>query len=418
MRLVFGLGLCLVSLLSFAAESTVFRNVSVIAMDGSGLVAGRDVVVRGDAIVSVGPHVAGAAFGDAQVVDGSGLVLMPGLIDMHAHMPDEEDMPWPIEGYLQSYLDAGVTTIRSMRGHPQQLMWRAQVLDGSLVGPHMVLSAPPLRRQQAARKDFEDLVAAYGAAGYDFLKILSGFDADQYARLVAVANQAGLPITGHVPEAGVEAAVLSGMRSVEHMSDLTRIRTEYGEAALRKLAAAMRLNDVYVCPTYESFLVSKSLRESVNLIETRQVQGIPDVVVKAWAETVEKYRKRFADDPDARNVAEDFLTKQLETGRILMEENVGLLISPSQWKCLKPGAAMMREVRHFEALGMGREQILEALTVVAAQAMDLGDRVGQVRPGRRADLLLLQANPLQDLAALEQIAGVMLEGKWLPREAN
>jgi imidazolonepropionase-like amidohydrolase len=397
---------------------SVFRNVHVIAIDGTGLLRNRDVFIEGSNILWIMPHQPEMNFGDARIIDGSGQYLMPGLVDMHAHLPDGSDEDWPLDAYFKSYLDAGVTTLRSMRGHPQQLMWRAEILAGTRRGPHLVLSAPPMRREQAAQSDLAQMIRGFAEADYDFLKILSGFDAHQFAGLVEIAEQVELPITGHIPAAGLEAGVLAGMRSIEHMGALTRYRLEHGEAALRRLAQWMRQNDVFVCPTFETYEISKAIKTNEDLIAKRKVEGLPAPVVAAWQQRLTDYVARVAENPEKYQVKPDYLTKQLETGRILMEEHVGLLVSPSHWECLKPGEAMLIEMRHFEAMGMDRESILMSATSEPARAMGQEKVFGQIRANRRADLVLLGENPLRDLNALKAINGVMLKGKWLPKKVK
>ncbi|CAM2070062.1 Amidohydrolase family protein [Sulfidibacter corallicola] len=407
------------------ANPVLFRNVDVLPMDGTGLNAGMDVIVEGGRIRAMVPHDPNRTNTGARVIEGSGKVLMPGLVDMHAHLPNGSAESWDLDDYFARCLAAGVTTVRSMRGHPRQLAWRAEVLGGERLGPHLVLAAPPFHRDQAATADLDVLAERYARAGYDFLKVLSGIEFEQYRSLMETTRKLGLDVTGHImPEVGPHRTVALGQRTVEHPLTLDTLLEKEGEQGVRKLARRMRENQVFFCPTLDFYLIHIPMMRGEDFAKQRPLTGLPPQVQADWTAYQQEYTEK------ARKGGEDFLAKRAafekrvadyrRLCRILHEEKVAFLVSASAGPFIAPGTSMLDEMKHFKSLGFSNEDVLMAATWHAARALRKGEEFGQVREGRRADLLLLGANPLEDLDALRNIEGVMLEGRLLelPRIAT
>ena len=199
------------------AAPTAFFNVNVIPMTGDEVIAAQTVIVEGGVITMIGDVDTVSLPKGTQVIDGTERYLLPGLAEMHAHVPgtDSEEL----DRVLTLFAANGVTTIRGMLGQPSHLALRQELLDGDRFGPRLITSGPSLNGNSVAGPaDGERQVRAQHLAGYDFLKIHPGLTASEYRAIAATANELGMPFAGHVPVAvGLEKALESGIASIDHL---------------------------------------------------------------------------------------------------------------------------------------------------------------------------------------------------------
>ncbi|CAM2005360.1 amidohydrolase family protein [Acanthopleuribacter pedis] len=398
-----------------ANEPVLFNNVAVLDVAGSGLLPGRDVVVVGNRITEVGAHQPDRDHRGLRVIDGRDKVLLPGLIDMHVHLPEPGDEARLRKAFAR-YLRAGVTTLRSMRGAPEHLSWRARALAGEWPAPRLVLASPAIGRRLAATHAPELLADQFAAAGYDFIKILGGFDDATYRRLTARAAEHGLPVAGHLVGGVAHASVLQArQRSIEHPEGLVRLLEEEGEAGLRRFAREMRARNMFFCPTVQWYQIRIDLLEGR---VPRATAGLPLAAAEkeAWlnfSERVDALRRDPEKGPEALAKRQALARRFARICRILEGEGVRFLVSPGAGPYIFEGRDMLIEMKRLHEMGLRRETILAAATRDAAAALDLADELGTVAPGKRADLLLVAGNPLEDFEALQRVAGVMAEGVLL-----
>lgn len=191
-----------------AAPPIAIVDVDVAPMDAERVLEHQTVLISGDRIARTGPLAAVYIPDDATVIRGRGLTLVPGMADMHAHLPGADGPAMPIDDYLFLDVARGVTTVRSMRGSPEQLALRERVMKGELLGPELVLGTQPIATDapltlQAARA----IAAAARRQKLEFLKLISVGSVADYRNLAAAAREEFLPIAGHVPAAvGIDLA--------------------------------------------------------------------------------------------------------------------------------------------------------------------------------------------------------------------
>jgi hypothetical protein len=196
-----------------------FVNVNVVPMDGDRVIEGQTVLVRGGRIVEMGAAEAVSAPSGAVAIDGRGKYLMPGLAEMHAHIPGETAPAQLISDVMYLYVANGVTTIRGMLGAPNQLTLREAAASGAIVSPTIFVGAPSLNGQSAPTPDSAArLVAIHKAAGYDFLKLHPGLRRDVYDGIVTAARAAGITFAGHVSSGVGLARTLEARQStIDHV---------------------------------------------------------------------------------------------------------------------------------------------------------------------------------------------------------
>ena len=198
------------------SAATAFVNVNVIPMTTERVLAGQTVIVDGGVITAIGAVDEVRVPPGTTVVDGTDRFLMPGLGEMHAHVP----APGPdLDRVLTLFAANGVTTIRGMLGRPSHLELREDLAAGRVFGPRLVTSGPSLNGNSVSGVgDARRKVTEQHAAGYDFLKIHPGLSRDEFMTIAGTANELGMAFAGHVPvSVGVESALASGMATIDHL---------------------------------------------------------------------------------------------------------------------------------------------------------------------------------------------------------
>ena len=419
-----------------------FTNVAVLAMDGERLAADQTVIVRGDRIENVGSSTTVNVPGGAVRIDGRGKYLMPGLAEMHAHIMAagaqgnaDEAMNKDI---LLLYLANGITSIRAMLGTPNQLVLRERINRGDVLGPSMWVGAPSINGATAPTADSAaKLVRLHKAAGYDFIKLHGGLTNASYDSMAAAARAVGLTWAGHVSSAvGVERTIATGQSTIEHLDGyLFGVRStgagdpgnlgdsirSTNEARFPALAHATKVAGTWNTPTMSLYLNIFNRAESPETMAER-----PEM--KYWMKTgvvgwVRGLKNRIASDANL-GITPEVAARQLELRRrflkTLADSGAPLLMgTDSPQMFMVPGFSLHREIAEMAAAGMRPYQIYETGTKNVARyistVLKQDGRFGTIVAGNRADLVLLDANPLESVGNLTHRAGVMVRGRWLPK---
>ena len=417
-------------------DTVAFVNVSVVPLDSERLLAHQTVVVRGERIVALGPTDATPVPAGAVRVEGQGRYLMPGLVDMHLHLVPGQGQPEDPAGHVLALLLAnGVTSARALGGpKDSSRVVRDRVARGEVLGPLLHVAAPSMHGKSV--KDPEqahERVREYKAAGYDGLKTHGFLGRETYDAMMAEARAQGLPVSGHVtPDVGLFHALESGQQ-IEHLdgylnellpeNDSARLvvgQIELGEplermdpARIPALAEATREAGVWSSPTLALFETVTS-PEGVEALAARpELRYAPQAAVKAWTQMLSS-DAQMAGSPVERK--RRFAELRRQVARALYEAGAKLMVgSDSPQLFMVAGFAVHRELEALAAAGIPPYGVLEAATRNAAEYLGEAHAWGTVAEGKRADLLLLEANPLEDVKHTRDIAGVMVRGHWLPR---
>ncbi len=427
-----------VSLLSAAVPSlagsqqapVVFTGVSVIPMDRDTVLTGQTVIIENGRIAHVGARRAAPA--GATTIDARGKFLMPGIAEFHAHVPSGQGAVHA-HRTLSLYVLAGVTTARGMLGAPMHLGLRDSIAAGTLLGPRLLTSGPSYNGNSATSPAATaDMVRAQKAAGYDLLKIHPGVPRAAFDSLAAVANALRIPFAGHVPlEVGLEAALTSKYSTIDHLDGIVEamyagppphtqqangffglgIMRQLDESRFDAIVGRIRASGVAMVPTQilmDNFTNDATGTELTSLPEFRY--WVPQQVT-AWR-TFKDNLLAQAEVPAAQREAFTALRRRLI--KRLYDEGVPFLLgsdAPQLWNV--PGFSTHRELGALVAAGLTPYQALRTGTVDVAAFLGEAGRSGVVRAGARADLMLLDANPLTDIANSLRIHGVVVNGRWI-----
>lgn len=404
-----------------------FTNVNVIPMDSERVIADQTVIVRDGRITAVGPAASTAVPAGATTIDGTGRFLMPGLAEMHGHIPGANASM--AEDVLFMYVAAGATTVRGMQGHPSQLELRERVLAGNIVGPRLDLAAPPLAGDIDAAAA-EQRVRDAKAAGFDLLKVHEGLSADAYAAIVRTATELDMPWGGHVSvHVGVSGALAARQSTIDHIDDYLDAMQPAGSPALAatgaertrllpmhadesripELVRATREAGVAIVPTQILWEVLRGARDPQTMVDRPENRYWPTSQIETWTNQVTNIRAQTDAAAAAREVElRNMLLKAMSDGGVLI-----LMGTDAPQLFSVPGFSLYRELPVMVEAGMTPYEVLRTGTVNVARFYGVEDEAGTVAVGRCADLLLLEANPLADIRAIERNAGVMVDGRWL-----
>jgi imidazolonepropionase-like amidohydrolase len=400
------------------ARPTAFVDVTVLPMDGRAPLERQTVIVRGDSIAAVGPSGGTPVPSGALRVEGRGKFLLPGLAEMHGHVPPPSAPAQLTEDVLFLYVANGITTVRGMLGAPGQLELRDRVLRGEVVGPTLYLAGPSFNGQsidspeQAVRR-----VREQKQEGWDLLKVHPGLTRDEYDAMARTAREVGIRFGGHVPaDVGLAHAIEMGQETFDHLDGyVEHLRGDQGPVDAGQLADIVRRTreaGAWVVPTMALWEVLLGVPELETLTALPELRYMPPQTVQQWTNA---HRERLTgpqlDREQSRRIVENRMRilKALSDGgaRILMGTD-----APQQFSV--PGFSIHRELRRMREAGMTTEQILLSGTRTVGEYFRNEDRFGTIAPGQRADLMLVDGNPLADLGNLARRSGVMVRGRWLP----
>ncbi len=414
-----------------AQAPVAFTNVSVLPMDRDTVLANQTVVIEGGRITAIGPSVRTPA--GATVVDGRGKFLMPGLAEMHAHVPAGNAPRDVTERALSLYVLGGVTTARGMLGDPAHLALRDELARGAVLGPRLITSGPSLNGNSATTPEIgRGLVEAQKAAGYDLLKIHPGIERVVFDTIAATADRVGIRFAGHVPLAvGWQRALETRFATIDHVDGFLEAMLPDGAPLTTAQGGFFGLALVDHLDTTRIPALVRATRDAgvamvptQALLETWVNDTSPDVLaarpemrywlpnqVQAW--TMNK-QNLLATGPYTPAQRARFIALRRQVVKALYDGGVPFLLgsdAPQVWNV--PGFSVHRELEALVTSGLTPYQALRTGTMNVAEFMGESASSGSITTGKRADLLLLDGNPLQDIRNTQRIAGVMVAGRWI-----
>ncbi len=407
-------------------------------MDRAGVVEHQSVVVANGVITAVVAAESVTVAAGATTIDGAGRYLMPGLAEMHAHVPPGANPPREaIEDILFLYLANGITTIRGMLGSDYQIPLSEELRNNRVLGPNFYVGAPSINGNSAPDPESaERLVRAHKAAGYNLQKIHPGVSLETWDHMVDVAAEVGLTYGGHVPaDVGLVHAIETGMSTVDHLDGYVKAvasedvvsQVNTGEEISleglidgvddEKIADIVQLtidHDVYVVPTMYLWQNLYGATDPESFLTLPEMKYVSEQQRDAW-------RRQAAPGPRGTPpVVRAFLDVRNRILNDLADAGASIMMGTDSPQLFNvPGYALHREIAVMSEAGMTNQQILESGTVVVGRYvrdhLGIDDDFGTIAVGRRADLVLLGSNPLDDLDNLTDRVGVMVRGQWVSR---
>lgn len=412
-----------------AQNVTVFEDVNVVPMDREIVLEGQSVVVRDGRIELIDDTDAVAPPQGARVIAGAGRYLLPGLAEMHAHVPASQE---DIEDVLFLYVANGVTTARGMLGVPDHLELRERLARHDVLGPRLFTSGPSLNGESVdgpatARR----IVREQAEAGYDFIKLHPGLTREEFDAAAAAADEARIDLAGHVSvDVGLERALEAEQATIDHLDGYVEYLAgaapgEGGffglgvaaQADLSRLPDAVRATveaGVYNVPTQTLLLHWAAPEPTVDeLLARDELAYVSPATRSQWARSKRQLTEGAGYDAAA---AARLIEIRREIVKALHDAGAGLLLGSDAPQVFNvPGFSIHHELEEIAAAGLTPYEALYTGTVAPAEFFAAGDEFGRIAPGVAADLILVNGNPLEQLEALRRPEGVMVRGLWLDR---
>jgi len=408
----------------------VFTNVSVLPMDSEKVSPNQTVVVKNAEIVAIGTQVLYSK--DALVIDGKGKFLMPGLAEMHAHVPPVDDIE-PMKEVLLLFAANGVTTIRGMLGHPLHLELRQKIQSGEILGPRLYTSGPSF--SGASIKTPEEgieRVKSQKKAGYDFMKMHPGLSKSNFEAIMKAAKEEGMTYGGHVSfNVGIWRSIEANYATIDHLDGIvqgliprldTLSEDEVGlfgvfaghrgdVSKLSPILKAIREHSIWIVPTQTLAEHWQSPKRSVDdLLATPEMKYMSKSQLNSWATAKQNTMKSALYQPESVFKYNEIRKKVIYE---CQRQGVGLLLGSDAPQVFSvPGFSLKHELTYLVEAGLTPYQALRTGTYNVGQFFK-NDKMGVIKKGAIADLVLLNANPLKDIKAVGEVEGVMLNGKWL-----
>jgi imidazolonepropionase-like amidohydrolase len=429
---------------TLASETTAFVGVNVIPMDRERILHNQTVIIRNGVIAEIGDAAKVRVPNGARTIDGKGKFLIPGLVDMHVHLFSDEDFPDELaEDELKIMLAQGVTTIRLMAGTPEHLALRAKSLKGEILAPTIYAASPQFigKKSSNAYLVTNEAEAREGVRqakrdGYDYLKVTTNLKPEVYEAIADEARKQRIRVVGHADSRSVGLRrALKARQQIEHLDS-------YLEALLpENLLANGSVSDIYIyqpkswesldvleenkipeiaratvqanpfsVPTLHLFKSTFGIGRTEEAIKAQpDIRFYPQKTIDFWLGVNKRYWAKAA-SPERREkyvAIRNRLVKAIHDagGKIMAGSDT------PEWLLLY-GYTLHRELRALNEAGLSNYATLAAATRNPAEFFGTINKTGTIEKGKRADLVLLEANPLENIAHTERRSGVMLKGRW------
>lgn len=415
-----------------AQQSVIIRNANIIPMTDESVLMQQDVLIQNDRVTAIMPAGIFDNQWQIQEIDAENGFLLPGLAEMHAHIPAQTAGEEAISDTLKLYLANGIVLARGMLGEPAHLELRAQLAAGSRVGPELITSGPSLNGQsvssseQAAR-----IVREQHAAGYDFIKLHPGLSRDQYQAAVTTGKRLGIPLGGHVSnDVGLDISLTSHQATIDHLDgyaqallaendpNLLRDPGFFGVAIastmqfdqIDRLARQTASESVWLVPTETIMLNTLGSTPVADMLAWPEMQYTDQSTLDRWRDSVIGLREQYS-----KQDRQQLLAMRQQLLLSLHQNGAGLLLGSDAPQIFNvPGFSIHREMHAMVEAGLTPYEVLSMGTRNAGEFLKR-EKWGTIQAGAPASLLLVRSNPLDSIDNMREVIGVMHLGEWQSR---
>lgn len=409
----------------------LIRGVNILPMDHEEIIPNQDILVHNGMIIKIRKTGRIHPGKNAVVIEAKGKYIIPGLAEMHAHVPPTEDEN-EIQRQLNLFLLHGITTIRGMLGHPKHLVVRAKVLNKELPGPRFYTSGPSFNGNSVkSAEEGKEMVRKQKQDGYDFLKIHPGLTRENFDAVAEQAVISDIELAGHVPfDVGIWRATETRYATIDHLDGFLEgitpgiqniaandaglfgifLTDKIDTTQFNRLAKALRQNHIWLVPTQalaERWM--SPLVKPEDLMKAEGMQYIPAATANQWANA----KRNFMSTPKYDSAqAVRYLELRRRLIKFLHENSVGILLGSDAPQVFNvPGISTHQELEYLVQAGISPYFALASGTVNVG--FFFNNNTGIIREGKRADFLVLDKNPLENISNTRSIWGIMSGHYWL-----
>lgn len=438
------LALIFIISLSIMAQTIAFTNVNVIPMDKEQVLRNQTVLIKDGVVAEIGSKV--KLQKNTQIIDGKGKFLIPGLTDMHAHLLSDEKLPDALApDELKIMVANGVTTIRLMIGTPEHLVLRKQSANQEIIAPTIYAASP-----QFSGRSFGDPFNGYVVtnetqareavrqskqAGYDFIKLTFFITRTVYDAAIDEASKQNIRVIGHVDRQVGLMRAFEAKQQIEHLDGYFEAMIPESaklpgstsgvfvwqakawesldvldESKIPELAKKTVEANPFACPTLTFLKSSFGIGSSDAEVQSRAGYKFYPPKIR---EELDEPRHRFWQNPPSAERRAKYVDYRNKITKAIYDAGGKILAgSDSPDWLLLYGFTIHTEMKNLTATGLSNYAALEAATKNPAMFFGTLEQTGTIEKGKKADLVLLEANPLDNISNTEKRVGVMLKGKY------
>jgi imidazolonepropionase-like amidohydrolase len=423
------------------SSTVAFVHAAVVPMDRERVLSDQTVLVVDGRIAALGPASKVKVPRKAQRIDARGRYLLPALSDMHVHVEGESwnallspealaaSKDLPFEDFLFPYVANGVTTVQVLSGTHELLPVRGQIAAGAMLAPRLILARmidgpkkawpPPLSTWVSTAEEARTATRQAKADGYDKMKVYSFLTKETYDAVIATAKEQHMDVIGHIPNAlSVEYVVDSGQKMIAHTEEVAKhAHGDYSPERISYFAGRIADGGVWLTPT---LVTTRRIIEEVSdkdgLFSRPEAVYVQHPMQRGiWSFISNMYQQI---PPEAQTkIRDDFEKFQRPFTKVFHDKGGQLMTgTDSLLPRLVPGFTLHQELQELVDVGLTPYEALRTSTTIPYEYLGESKDSGTIEVGKRPDLLLVEANPLENISAASKIAGVMMRGRWIGRE--
>jgi len=424
-----------------ASRPFAISHANLIPMDEERVLNDQTVIVQNDRITEIGQADSVTVPRDAVQIDANGQYLIPALADMHIHLEgDAWNIIFPPEAQFSAddldfgqilfpYIANGITTVQVMSALPDHISLRERINRGDILAPRLILNRmidgsgqawpPPINTWVDTPDQARRAVLDAKEAGYDGMKVYSFLSQECYDSILATAHKIGIPVTGHIPDAlSVQHIITAGQNLIAHAEEVMKqARGDYSSARVDYFADIIADSDTWITPTLVTSRKILAIFDDLDREFVRpEMRYLHPMAKGIWSYLTENiYLKMPPEHQHA--IRKGFESFQRPFTKALLDKGAKLMAGTDALIPTNlPGFSLHDELMELVDIGLTPYEALQTATTNPNEYLGQLDQVGTIEIGKRADLVLLDANPLEDIKNTNGIKGVLYRDEWLNRE--
>ena len=422
-------------------ENFAILHANVIPMDVERVLGDQTVIVQNGCISEIGDAESTTVPYGSFMIDAAGQYMVPALSDMHVHLegaawnimfpPDAQFSAEELDfsEILFPFLANGVTSVQVMSALPEHIRLRDKIDRGEITGPRLILNrmvdgpdqawSPPISTWVSTPDEARQAVVEAKEAGYDGVKVYSFLNPECYDAILSTAKANGLPVSGHIPDAlSLEHILKAGQELIAHSEEvLKHTQGDFSPERIDYIAELIADSDTWITPTLTTTRKILAIFEDLEREYSRpEIRTLHPMAVDIWSYLIENiYLKIPSEHQQA--IREGFENFQRPFTKALHDKGVKLMTGTDALIPTNiPGFSIHDELLEFVEIGLTPYEALKASTTHPMAYLGELDDAGTIEVGKRAELVLLEANPLENISNSSRITGVMSREMWLNRE--
>ncbi|ETN93999.1 amidohydrolase family protein [Zhouia amylolytica] len=409
-------------------DTYVVKNVNIIPMTTNNeVIENATVVVEGQKILSINKPIPN----NAKIIDGKGKWLIPGLIDMHVHnLADGPYTSYPTRGpaihidtqnLFTLYVANGVTTVFELSARAEHIGQRNEILRGDVIGPRIALAGlidgGNANMTATTPSDGRQTVRLAKGEGYEFIKVYSQLNKETYKAIIDEAEKQNMKVVGHIPsafEGQTEEAFVPHFGLVAHAEEFSKQADQFTDEEAERFAKMSKKNGTWLIPNLSNLVyIAKQARSLDSVRNLESFKYVHPLMQSKWIVS-----NQYNEGSSANRIAyfDKLVDFHIKIVKAFKKEGVPMVAGTDAGTSgIVWGFSLHDELKLLKEAGLTNEEVLASATRLAAEWLEIDDKIGTVEAGKFADLILLDKNPLDNISNTKEISGVFVNGKWIDK---